>query len=64
MGLGGLAERQDAVDHRAHLARFDGRPDVLADRGQLVDGVELVMKPIAPSELLAKLRELLDRPRA
>ena len=35
--------------------------DVLADRGQLVDGAELVMKPIAPAELLAKVREMLDR---
>jgi signal transduction histidine kinase/ActR/RegA family two-component response regulator len=35
--------------------------DVLADRGQLMEGAEFVMKPVAPDELLARVRELLDR---
>jgi CheY-like chemotaxis protein len=35
--------------------------DVLADRGQLAEGAELIAKPVSPDDLLAKVRELLDR---
>jgi two-component system NtrC family sensor kinase len=35
--------------------------DFIKDRGELDQGMELVMKPVQPLELLRKVRELLDR---
>ena len=37
------------------------KPDVKAGRGDFDEGVELIMKPARPMELLRKVREILDR---
>jgi len=35
--------------------------DFIRNRGELDDGVDLIMKPVKPHELLLKVREMLDR---
>jgi CheY-like chemotaxis protein len=34
--------------------------DLIQDRGVLVDGIDLIMKPAQPDELARKVREMLD----
>jgi polar amino acid transport system substrate-binding protein len=35
--------------------------DIIRNQGRLEEGMELLMKPVQPPELLAKVREMLDR---
>jgi DNA-binding response OmpR family regulator len=35
--------------------------DMIESRGGLVDGVDLIMKPVQPMELARRVREMLDR---
>ena len=35
--------------------------DFIQNRGISEDGIELIMKPVQPMELLRKVREILDR---
>ena len=51
-----------AIDDSAKILFISGYPcDIISDRHLLPEHAELLMKPLAPSELALKVREILDR---
>jgi DNA-binding response OmpR family regulator len=50
------------IRDNARMLFISGYPyDAISDRHLLLENAELVMKPLAPSELALKVREILDR---
>jgi len=53
---GGVGVPRTAVSSTGPLYRLCS----IRTRGELVDGTDLVMKPIQPTDLLKRIREMLD----